>query len=179
MARLAHHAEAAGDDEAVLRFAPDAAVRAAALGAHREAARQYARALRLAGGLPLDERARLLGRHARECTLIGEFTEAIAAHRDALECHRELGDPRAEGNSLRDLSWVLWTAGRTHEADAAARGAVDALERQGPDSDLIRAYCIRSDLYRYAGDYERALEWGRRALALSREVDDRGRWCTR
>ena len=60
-ARLAHHAEAAGDDEAVLRFAPDAAVRAAALGAHREAASQYARALRFAGGLPLDERARLLG----------------------------------------------------------------------------------------------------------------------
>ena len=171
-ARLAHHAEAAGDDEAVLRFAPDAAMRAAAVGAHREAASQYARALRVAGGLPLDERAALLGRHARECTLIGEFTKAIAAHREALECHRELGDQRSEGNSLRDLSWVLWAAGRTPEADDAARDAVEALERQGPDSDLIRAYCMRSDLYRYAGDFERALEWGRRALELSREVDD-------
>lgn len=45
-ARLAHHAEAAGDGEAVLRFAPAAARRAAALGAHREAAAQYARTLR-------------------------------------------------------------------------------------------------------------------------------------
>jgi predicted ATPase len=34
-ARLAHHAEAAGDGEAVLRFAPEAAMRAAAVGAHR------------------------------------------------------------------------------------------------------------------------------------------------
>ena len=38
LARLAHHAEAAGDDEAVLRFAPAAAARASSLRAHREAA---------------------------------------------------------------------------------------------------------------------------------------------
>jgi hypothetical protein len=39
-ARLAHHAEAAGDPAAVLRYAPAAAVRAASTGAHREAAEQ-------------------------------------------------------------------------------------------------------------------------------------------
>jgi predicted ATPase len=38
LARLAHHAEAAGDAEAALEFAPAAAVRASSLGAHREAA---------------------------------------------------------------------------------------------------------------------------------------------
>ncbi len=40
-ARVAHHAVVAGDTEAVLRFAPVAAARAASLGAHREAAAQY------------------------------------------------------------------------------------------------------------------------------------------
>ena len=50
-ARLAHHADAAGDADAVLRWAPRAAERAAASGAHREAAAQYARALRFAGAL--------------------------------------------------------------------------------------------------------------------------------
>jgi hypothetical protein len=39
-ARLAHHAEAAHNASAVLRFAPEAATRASALGAHREAARR-------------------------------------------------------------------------------------------------------------------------------------------
>ena len=58
LARLAHHAEAAGDTEAVLEFAPAAAARASALGAHREAAAQYARALRFAGGLPRSINAR-------------------------------------------------------------------------------------------------------------------------
>ncbi len=39
LARVAHHAEAADDADAVLRYAPAAAMRAASLGAHREAAR--------------------------------------------------------------------------------------------------------------------------------------------
>jgi hypothetical protein len=43
LARLAHHAEAAGDADAVLRFAPAAAARAASTGAYREAAAQDAR----------------------------------------------------------------------------------------------------------------------------------------
>ena len=50
-ARLAHHAEAASDADAVLRHAPRAAEKAAALGAHREAVAQYRRVLRHAGGL--------------------------------------------------------------------------------------------------------------------------------
>jgi predicted ATPase len=48
-ALLAHHAEGAGDEKAVLRHAPQAALRSAALGAHREAAAQFERALRYAG----------------------------------------------------------------------------------------------------------------------------------
>jgi hypothetical protein len=51
-ARLAHHAEEAGDTDSILRFAPEAAAQAAAVGAHREAADQYARALRHAAEVP-------------------------------------------------------------------------------------------------------------------------------
>src|SRR5205814_114627 len=40
VARLAHHAEAAGDGDAVVRFAPVAAERASVVGAQREAAAQ-------------------------------------------------------------------------------------------------------------------------------------------
>ena len=52
LARLAHHAEGAGDAAQVLRYSSAAAERAEELGAHREAAAQWARALRFAGGLP-------------------------------------------------------------------------------------------------------------------------------
>src|SRR5206468_2874672 len=59
-ARLAHHAEAAGDAAAVLEYAPKAAQTAAALGAHREAAMQLERAVRFADPADPFTRAQLL-----------------------------------------------------------------------------------------------------------------------
>src|SRR3982074_1801240 len=60
LARLAHHAEAAQDGDAVLRYAPQAAARAESVGAHREAAAQYGRALRFADRVPARDRVELL-----------------------------------------------------------------------------------------------------------------------
>ena len=56
-ARLAHHAEAAGDVDAIVQFAPIAAAQATARGAHREAAAQYRRALCCGAELPPDRHA--------------------------------------------------------------------------------------------------------------------------
>ncbi len=67
-ARLAYHAEGAGDAERVARFAPRAAVQAAGLGAHREAAAQYERALRFTAAatrLPCESYAEALRRVRR------------------------------------------------------------------------------------------------------------------
>lgn len=58
---MAHHAEAASDADAVQLYAPQAAARAAALGAHREAVLRYRRALRHAGRPVEVLRAELLG----------------------------------------------------------------------------------------------------------------------
>ena len=84
-ARLAHHAEAAGDTDAVVRFALAAAERASSMGAHREAAAQYGRVLRFGAGLPLEQRADVLERRSHECYLTDQSDEAIAALEEALE----------------------------------------------------------------------------------------------
>jgi DNA-binding CsgD family transcriptional regulator/tetratricopeptide (TPR) repeat protein len=170
--RLAHHAEAAGDAEAVLRFAPEAAVRAASVGAHREAAAQYARALRFAQGLPPEARAELLDHRARECGAIGQFREAITVYHQALECHRQVGDVRKEGDSLCALAWPLWVIGRGNEAEDAAKRAVAVLEQLPPGRELARAYAALSSLLRAACDLEGAVAWGTRALELARSLDD-------
>jgi hypothetical protein len=62
--RLSHHAEAAVDRDTVLRFAPSAAERAMSFGAYREAAAQYARAIRFSSGVSPDVLASLLDRQA-------------------------------------------------------------------------------------------------------------------
>jgi tetratricopeptide (TPR) repeat protein len=112
-ARLAHHAEAAGDADAVVRFALPAAERASSTGAHREAAAQYGRVLRSGPELPLEQRADLLERRSHECYLTHQSDEAIAALEEALECRRALGDKLGEGRSLRRLAEILWCLGRT------------------------------------------------------------------
>jgi DNA-binding CsgD family transcriptional regulator/tetratricopeptide (TPR) repeat protein len=172
LVRLAHHAEAANDAEAVLRFAPAAAALAASLGAHREAAEQYARALRFADGLSPKQRAELLDRRAHECLLTDQNVEAIEALEQALDYHRKLGDRRMEGDSLRALSQNLWCPGRTTEADKAAREAVAVLETLPPGRELAMAYSNLSTICKDAENAEEALGWGVRATELAEQLED-------
>jgi DNA-binding CsgD family transcriptional regulator/tetratricopeptide (TPR) repeat protein len=165
LARLAHHAEAAGDAAAVLRFAPEAAAHAASLGAHREAAAQYARALRFGDRLELVERAEFLSHRSAECYLTDENDEAIEARLAALECYRELGDRRREGDSLRSLSEILWCPGRVAESERAGREAVAVLEELPPGRELAMAY---SNLAGFLWD----VDMSQRALELAEGMDD-------
>jgi DNA-binding CsgD family transcriptional regulator len=172
LARLAHHAEAAGDAEAVLRFAPQAAERAASLGAHREAAAQYARALRFAGALSPEVRGDLLAGRAYECYLAGHLPEAVEAQEGAVECHREAGDRRGEGDSLRSLSRLLRYVGRPEEAARAGQEAVAVLEELPPGRELAVAYSNVSHLYMSVEDEQGTVTWGTRALELAGRVGD-------
>ena len=74
-ARLAHHAEGAGDTRSVLAYASEAGARASALGAHREAAAQYARAIRA-------------GKHASPETLAGLFQHRTRSWRRSITIER-------------------------------------------------------------------------------------------
>ncbi len=173
LARLAHHADAAGDAEAVLEFAPAAATYASDVGAHREAAAQLRRALRFAGTLPAAARADLLERLSFECYLTDQQSEAISALEGALECHRSVGDIRREGLGLCSLSARRWCAGDIPGAEHAATTAVSVLERLPPGPELARAYSTASGFAMNAEKVEPALAWGERAMALLEQFPDR------
>jgi predicted ATPase/DNA-binding CsgD family transcriptional regulator len=172
LARLAHHAEAAGDADAVLAHAPAAAERASLVRAHREAAAQYERALRFADAVPLERRAELLESRSYECYLAEQLDEALEARQGALECYRALGDRVREGDSLRWLSRLLWCVGRSPEARTAAFEAVELLEGLSAGRELAMAYSSVSQLCMIAEEYEAALAWGRRALELAERLGD-------
>ena len=171
-ARLAHHAEAAGDGEAVLRHAPVAAERAARLGAHRQAAQQYARALRWADGLSPAKRAELLEHRSYECYLTDQIEDAIAAREQALATRRELGDGTAEGDSLRWLSRLHWFCGRNAEADRFATAAVEKLEALRPGRELAMAYSNMAQLAMLSADCPATQDWGARAIELAERLGD-------
>ena len=172
LARLAHHAEAADDAAAVLEFAPAAARRAAAVGAHREAAAQYARALRHGGRLPLAERAELLERRSFECYLSDERHGATGALEEALECWRALGDRRREGLASDALASRRWCASDISGAEAAIARAVELLEPLGPSPELARVYAGASSIAMNLEKADDAFAWGDRALALIDEAHD-------
>lgn len=170
--RLADHADAAGDVEALLRFAPAAAARAAAVGAHREAAAQYARALRFGQRLDTRERAQMLERHAHACYLIDHHQAAIEALEGALAGYRELGDSRAEGNALRAVSLIQWCPGTVALAQEAGHRAVALLEGLEPGPELGMAYGNLAALAKDDDDLNGAVRWGERALELAERLDD-------
>jgi len=172
LARIAHHADAAGDGNAVLAFAPAAAARASSVGAHREAAEQYARALHHSGALPPGDVAELLKRRSRECYLTDQADEAIDALRRATTCYRELGDRAKEGETLAKLSSILWCPGRGEEARLTARQAVELLERLPPGRELALAYANLSFVLAWAVDDAGARQSARRALELAERLDD-------
>ena len=107
------------------------------------------------------ERAELLERHAYECYLTDQFDEAIDAQERALECHRELGDRRSEGDCAALLSEMLWCPGRIDEAERAGREAVDVLEASTPGRELALAYANLATLCVRRRRRE-AIEWGTR-----------------
>jgi DNA-binding CsgD family transcriptional regulator len=172
LARLAHHAEAAGDREAVLEFAIAAAEQAAALHAHREAAAQYARALRFADRLPAAERARLFEGRSAACYFLDQGEEAIVARRAALDIWRTLGDPLREGENLRWLSRVYWFQGRGAEAEAAATAALDLLETLPPGPELAMTYSTLAQLRMLDHDLDGTLLWGNRAIGLAEQLGE-------
>ena len=173
-ARLAHHAEAIGDREAVLQWAPRAAALAASAGAHREAAAQYARALRFTDRSSAEAYAEFLERRSHECFLTNGFDEAIDALERAVAVRRAMGDPRRLGSSLCSLAQVLHKAGRTPEAEPLATEALEVLLPLGRTRELAWAYGTRSQLCMVVDDLEGTVGWGTKAIELAKRLGDTG-----
>jgi DNA-binding CsgD family transcriptional regulator/tetratricopeptide (TPR) repeat protein len=139
-ARLAFHADEAGDGPATLEHAALAGRRARTLASHREAARQFERALRFADG---EEPASIAARWielATELSMIDRWPDAETAYTRALENWRAAGDPLGEGDTLRRMTAALWRLCRGDQILAAAEAAVAILEPLGPTPELAAAY---------------------------------------
>jgi len=177
LARLADHADQAGDAPGVLEFAIAAGDAAAGLKAHREAAFQYGRALRYVDAVSVDafgvdDRIRLLERRSYECYLTDELDEAITALDAAILLLRGLDRPLAVGENLCRLSRLWWVAGHSAPAHAAAQEALDVLESLPPGRELALAWSTRSMLHMLDSEDAPAIEWGERALALATELNE-------
>ncbi len=166
-ARLAFHAEGAGDDALVLEYAPLAGRRASSLAAHREAAAQFQRALRSAAGADARTAATLYDELANELSLVDRWQESADARTEALRRWQDAGDPRREGDSLRRLSRTMWRLCRGQDANQAAVHALALLEPLGPGPELAWAYANLATARMNQGEHVQSIGLARRAQAVA------------
>ena len=166
-ARMAFHAEAADDRRAALGHASAAARRAAALASHREAAAQYARALRFADGTDPAAVAGLCDGFAYEASLLDRWQEAADARERALGLWRDVGDRLREGDTLRWLASSLCSLSRGAAGIAAGREAIELLEPLGPTGELAWAYATLAQMRMVRGASQDAIRLARRAQEVA------------
>jgi DNA-binding CsgD family transcriptional regulator len=171
-ATLVFHAEGAGDGDAVLRYAPLAGARAAGLGAHRQAAMLYGKALDRARGQPPAKRAELAELQAAQLSLSGDIEQALNGYNAAAILWRENGDALGLGRSLARTASLSYLAGRHEEAASAEAGALDYLEALPPSRELALAYESRGRRLFMALEPAQAEHWSSRARAIAEEIGD-------
>jgi DNA-binding CsgD family transcriptional regulator/tetratricopeptide (TPR) repeat protein len=183
-ARLSYHADAAADSDAVLRYAPLAGKLAAGVGAHREAAEQYDRALRHAAGVPAAQLAELWEGRADACERsqwmtartrgADQLSGALEASARAVELWRAVGDGEREVVVVARRSHILWNAGRREEAQDTARAAVALLETLPPGPGPARAYAALARLFMLAHDDAAAVSLGTTAVSYAQRFEQGG-----
>jgi DNA-binding CsgD family transcriptional regulator len=172
-ARLAHHAEACGNVVELRIYALAAAEQASAAYAHREAAAQYARLLRVADGLDDREQATLLEKYAYACYLSAQGDAAIVARQSAVDRWRRLGEPLSEAENLRWISRLCWFQGQNEEALRAGTAALEVLEQLPPGPEFAMACSNMAQLKMLTWDVPDAVSWGNRAIELAEALGER------
>ncbi|OBK47991.1 LuxR family transcriptional regulator [Mycobacterium sp. 1081908.1] len=172
LATLAFHADKAGDADAVIRYAPAAAERAALLGAHGEAAELYALTLAHADTTPTEQRVIWLEQHAFSSYMSGLPDTAVSSFREAITLRHKLGDQLGEGDNLRWLSNMLWPQGHTIEANKAGVASLRLLEDMGPCPQL--AWSLLNMAQLAAWDHDPAcIDYAARASTLGAHLGNR------
>jgi DNA-binding CsgD family transcriptional regulator/tetratricopeptide (TPR) repeat protein len=138
-ARLAFHAEGAGNAELVLTYAPRAGRRAAALGARREAAAQYERALRFVPQTDIRTRAELLDNLGEQLDFLDRWQDHAETRSQAAALWHELGDFARESDSLLALAWGWWRQCRGADFRRTADAALRLAKPLGPSPQLANA----------------------------------------
>jgi DNA-binding CsgD family transcriptional regulator len=164
-ARLAFHAEGAGNAPATLHFAGLAARQAAELGAHREAAAQYRRALAAvaSGGGEAVTVGELYDGLAAETSLLDQWSEAADASERAVALWRSSGDVRREGAAQSRMSHILWRLCRGADSVAAAETGLNLLRPLGPSAELAWAYAKLASSRMVNNRHDDALSLARQA----------------
>lgn len=172
--QLAHHYAQAGDDEQTLAYLVRAGLRAHRLAALDDAARLYQAALERWPRADQTGRARTLRQLAECLWLSGNLSDALSTCEKCRLAFESVGDWAAVGMIQRQIGRLYWEQGDRKRSFEHYRQALALLEQGIPNPELARAVSSISQMHMLGGEFEEAIEWGRRALALAEQLQDEG-----
>ena len=173
MAQRLHHASAARDGKMVLELALDTAMRAAKLGAHKQAAQFLALALPYADQQPPQKAAQLFESWSYESGLAEQIDDkVIAARHTAIQLWQQVGNTEKIGLNYRWLSRLHWYRGEAEQAERYITQAIEILESASPGPELAWACSVRSQWAMLNDHHHDCLKWGERATALAKDFGE-------
>jgi DNA-binding CsgD family transcriptional regulator/tetratricopeptide (TPR) repeat protein len=168
---IAHHAAHANDIPSLLEYSRLAAEHAARAGASREAASHYQALLRHRDHLTSRILVETLERYAEQSYLIGDSPTAMISMSEAAQLRRAAHDPIHLGRNLMRLTRFAWMCGRRSDAERYVQESIDVLQSEPAGPELAWAYSHQSQLDMLAFRLDSAIEWGEKALALARQLN--------
>lgn len=170
--RVVHHATQAGNASLTLNYAPQAARKAAGLGAHTEAARLYVTAIEYSRGADMLTRIQFFEAYAYECYLTSQLPLAIEYTEKAKQLWEEAGNAEQTGNSMRFLSRLWWFSGNGANALLLAEQAIQQLKDIPAGRVRALAYSNMSQLKMLAGETDACIYWGEQAIGIANALAD-------
>ncbi len=173
LARLVHHAQAAGDREAILSFAPLACEAARRSGMPRTESVLWTLMIQYADQLPLLQQAEIFENYGLSCRALPDKSVSINAYRKALELARQAEAPALTmGSILVRLATMLVTNAQVEEAVSTIDTALAVLEPLPPSLPLALAYKNRAYQLLIRGDYDACVDYAQKGYALAEALGD-------
>ena len=170
--RILHYAKKANEKKLVVKYAPEAARKAASIGAHKEASKLFLTAIEYFGGNDATQLAELYDAYAYECYLSNQIKEAIGSTEKVLNLWKENADIEKTGDGLRFLSHLWWFDGNRKNAENFARQAIEVLKDQPASLTKAMAFSNMSQLKMLSDEPAECILWGEKAIEMAKELDN-------
>ena len=170
---LAYHFDEARDTARARRYHGLAAERSLRMAAAAAAIRHLERAIELAPDEADPELIGLLLRLSDAALIVADVPRALRAVEQARALADERGDRLAAGEAIHRIAHCRWYLGQTAQALEIVREGVALLEPMGPSAPLAACYAELARLAMIDKRTAEALEFGRRAEAMARDLGAR------